>query len=123
MGLLSPAESERHAHVGFLDPPIPDLHPVDLDYRHEVAEPRTQGRIDAGVARSINVDFRPADALFGAQLKQDMPSVVTQMTAGACVQNDPWFHTVSLGPWYMNCWETHSIYGIGSLADAGTVEE
>ena len=120
---MSPAERERHAHVGFLDAPIPHLDAVDLDHWHEVAQPSSQRRVDARVARCVNVDFRPADALLGAQLKQDLARVVTQMTAGARVEDNPWFHMASLGPWYMKCWETHSIGGIESRLDPGTVEE
>jgi len=123
MGLLSPAESERHAHVCFLDAPIPHLDTVNLDHGHEVAQPGAQRRVDARVASSVDVDFRPADALFGAHLEQNLARVVTQMTASARVEDHPWFHTVSLGPWYMNCWETHSIGGFESRSDPGTVEE
>jgi hypothetical protein len=123
MGLLSPAERERHAHVAFLDAPIPDLDTVDLDHWHEVAQPCSQHRIDARVARCVDVDFRPTDALVGAQLKQDLPGVMTQMTASACIEDHPWFHMASLGPWYMKCWETHSIGGFESRLDPGTVEE
>jgi hypothetical protein len=48
---------------------------------------------------------------------------VTQMTARARVKDHPWFHLSSLGPWYMKFWKTHSIGGIESRPDPGTVEE
>lgn len=109
MGLLSPAERERHAHVAFLDVPIPHLDAVDLHHGHEVAQPRARLSIDARVARGVNVDFRPTDAFFGTDLEQYLTCVMTQMAAGARVKNNPWFHTATLGPWYMKCRETHSI--------------
>lgn len=76
MGLLSPAESECHTHVGFLNMPIPDLQSINLDNWHEVAQPCAQGVVDAGVVPRVDVDFRPAHTLVGTHLKEHLPGVV-----------------------------------------------
>ena len=109
MALLSPAERERHTHVGFLDMPIAHPHAIDLDHGHQVAEPRAHVVRHAGVTLRVNVDLGPPHALVGTHLKQQLTRVITQMTRGPRIEDDSLLHTATLGPWSINSAETLSI--------------